>query len=383
MILPASVPIDDPTCAAELTHISRITGGRSSRGTWMGRHSLPFRLDRENPNLGRYSASRRVARTLFLGSAPTLHTANKGLDDRAIKLGCVQPGETRGDLRRRPAAADRPGHPPLRRRHSATGSRPSRRVNRLAQDRAGQLDRTSCRGDPRTARKEASTRGRLRPGPRLPASSGDVPDEREAAARHPRPRAVHFAKAAATARPARRPRPSSTSAAPAPACTATPSSSSPPTRPAWSSWTQPSASISPGSRSRPNGNPEPRRLPGQPGRDPARRRRRDVKPASPRPTTGSSSPASPTQGSRRVGGNPPPGSGRPGRPRLKRLRNDELLITKFGGTPPDGAGPHPPLAWRPRLRQATRRGLRPVSLPAPPQGHRRPAGRHPRGPRHS
>ena len=26
-------------------------------------------------------------------SAPTLHSANKGLDDRQIKLGCVQPGE--------------------------------------------------------------------------------------------------------------------------------------------------------------------------------------------------------------------------------------------------------------------------------------------------
>lgn len=53
---------------------------------------------------GRYSASRRVARALFMGSAPTLHSANKGLADQQIKLGCVQPGEavaTLGDALRR------------------------------------------------------------------------------------------------------------------------------------------------------------------------------------------------------------------------------------------------------------------------------------------
>ena len=39
-----------------------------------------------------------------MGSAPTLHTATKGLDDRHIKLGCAQPGEslaTFGDALRR------------------------------------------------------------------------------------------------------------------------------------------------------------------------------------------------------------------------------------------------------------------------------------------
>jgi hypothetical protein len=44
--------------------------------------------------LGRYSACRRVARTIYLGSAPTLRGANRGIEDRRIKLGCVQPGET-------------------------------------------------------------------------------------------------------------------------------------------------------------------------------------------------------------------------------------------------------------------------------------------------
>jgi hypothetical protein len=48
--------------------------------------------------------SRRVARTVYIGSAPTLRTANRGIDDRHIKLGCAQPGEsvaTFGDALRR------------------------------------------------------------------------------------------------------------------------------------------------------------------------------------------------------------------------------------------------------------------------------------------
>ena len=32
-----------------------------------GPHSLPLRLDREHPNLGRFSATRRVARTIYMG----------------------------------------------------------------------------------------------------------------------------------------------------------------------------------------------------------------------------------------------------------------------------------------------------------------------------
>ena len=64
-----------------------------------GENALPLQLDRENQNLGRYSATRRVARTIYLGSAPTLQQTNKGIDDRTIKLGCVQPGEVASRLR--------------------------------------------------------------------------------------------------------------------------------------------------------------------------------------------------------------------------------------------------------------------------------------------
>ena len=69
-----------------------------------GTNSLPVYLDSQHSNLGRYSACRRVTRTIYMGSAPLQKAANKGLDIRRIKLGCTQPGEnvaTFGDALRR------------------------------------------------------------------------------------------------------------------------------------------------------------------------------------------------------------------------------------------------------------------------------------------
>src|SRR4030095_3382558 len=60
------------------------------------------------PNLGKLHATRRVARTIYLGSAPTVAAAHRGLEDRRITLGCVMRGESPavfGDALRRLAAA--------------------------------------------------------------------------------------------------------------------------------------------------------------------------------------------------------------------------------------------------------------------------------------
>lgn len=94
MIMPASVPIDGERVQVELVRYLEDGWTPVIAADVDGENALPLRLDRENQNLGRYSATRRVARTIYLGSAPTLHQTNKGIDDRAIKLGCVQPGES-------------------------------------------------------------------------------------------------------------------------------------------------------------------------------------------------------------------------------------------------------------------------------------------------
>ncbi len=104
MILPAQVPMADSQVQSELT--------RYLDDNWLpiidkdvdGTNSLPVYLDGQHSNLGRYSACRRVTRTIYMGSAPLQKAANKGLDIRRIKLGCTQPGEnvaTFGDALRR------------------------------------------------------------------------------------------------------------------------------------------------------------------------------------------------------------------------------------------------------------------------------------------
>src|SRR6266581_547669 len=81
LILPANISIDDPRVQFELTRYLPDNWVPVIERDVDGPNSLPLRIDAENPNLGRYSACRRVARTIYLGSAPTTSAANRGLED--------------------------------------------------------------------------------------------------------------------------------------------------------------------------------------------------------------------------------------------------------------------------------------------------------------
>jgi predicted AAA+ superfamily ATPase len=92
-ILPGSVPLDDAAVATELA--------RNLDDSWKavmdtdvdGTGSVPASLDAAFPNLGRYGAARKVARTVFLGSAPTVHSPHRGIEAARVRLGCAAPGE--------------------------------------------------------------------------------------------------------------------------------------------------------------------------------------------------------------------------------------------------------------------------------------------------
>jgi hypothetical protein len=144
-----------------------------------GPNSLPVRLDGEVPNLGKYAACRRVARTVYLGSAPTPTAANRGVEDRRVKLGCAMPGESIavfGDALRRLAAAATYLYQDGPRYWYST--QPT--VTKLAEDRAEQFRR-----DPDKVVQEVDKRLRLdlrntgdfnRVHP-MPGTSADVPDD--------------------------------------------------------------------------------------------------------------------------------------------------------------------------------------------------------------
>lgn len=199
MILPASVPIDEPSVQFELTRYLEDPWVPVIEKDVDGPHALPLQIDRDNPNLGRYSACRRVARTLYLGSAPTLHTANKGLDDLHVKLGCAQPGETVatfGDALRR--LTDQATHLYVDGRRYWYSTQPS--VTRLAQDRAAQQDSDKVTEEiKRRLRDEQHTRGDFTRVHAAPGSSGDVPDEPDARLVILGPEHPHVAKSVGSA----------------------------------------------------------------------------------------------------------------------------------------------------------------------------------------
>ncbi|NLG83533.1 MAG: ATP-binding protein [Firmicutes bacterium] len=94
LILPCSIPMDEPAVQMELTRYLSDNWVPVIEKDVDGPSSLPVRIDKDIPNLGKFSACRRVARTIYLGSAPTSSAAHCGLEDRQIKLGCVMPGES-------------------------------------------------------------------------------------------------------------------------------------------------------------------------------------------------------------------------------------------------------------------------------------------------
>lgn len=202
LILPASIPIDEPAVQFELTRYMEDPWVPVIETDVDGPNSLPLRLDRDNPNLGRYSAARRVARTIYMGSAPTLHAAKKGLDERQIKLGCVQPGEsvaTFGDALRR--LTDRATHLYVDGTRYWYSTQPS--VTRLAEDRAAQIDEDTVLEEiVKALRTQQSARFELARVHICPSSSIDVPDEGEARLVILRPEFSHASKTSDS--PARR-----------------------------------------------------------------------------------------------------------------------------------------------------------------------------------
>jgi hypothetical protein len=146
-----------------------------------GSTSKPFSLDNNNPNLGRYSASRRVARTVFMGSAPTSAGQRiRGLEEVRVKLGCAQPGEsiaTFGDALRR-----------LSEQLSYLYSDGSRywfdthiTINRTAADRAAIYERKPELVEDEIIRRlreiTRRDRGEFTAVHTVPSDSSDVPDE--------------------------------------------------------------------------------------------------------------------------------------------------------------------------------------------------------------
>lgn len=180
MIMPGSVAISSSRVEPELLHYLDVNWQSIIAGDVDGASSTPYKIDQSAPNLNRYSATRRVARAVFMGSAPTYQEENRGLDDKQINLGVVQPGERPaifGDALRRLTNQAKFMHSDLGRYwYSMTAS-----LNRLAADRANQLEDAlilvTIDQELTKYVNGIADRGHFDAVQVAPASSAEVPDE--------------------------------------------------------------------------------------------------------------------------------------------------------------------------------------------------------------
>lgn len=180
MIMPGSVAVSSPRVEPELLHYLDVSWQAIIAGDVDGTTSTPYKVDQSAPNLNRYSATRRVARAIFMGTAPTAQQQNTGLDDKQINLGVVQPGERPaifGDALRRLTNQAKFMHSDLGRYwYSMSAS-----LNRIAADKAQQIEvaLVLMRIDSELSKyvNGLADRGHFDAVQVAPASSAEVPDE--------------------------------------------------------------------------------------------------------------------------------------------------------------------------------------------------------------
>jgi predicted AAA+ superfamily ATPase len=98
LIMPGSVPLDSERVRGELTQYLEDDFKPIIDADIDGDGSTPAAIDRERATLGQRSITHRVARTIFLGSAATLRSAHKGIEQPSIWLGVAVPGDTVGNF---------------------------------------------------------------------------------------------------------------------------------------------------------------------------------------------------------------------------------------------------------------------------------------------
>lgn len=181
LIMPGNIPIDDPRVQSELTRYLSDNWVPVIEKDIDGPSALSRKIDAEVTNLGKFAACRRVARTIYLGSAPTTGAAHQGLEDRQVKLGSVMPGESPqvfGDaLRYLSTRATYLYHDGTRYWYATQPT-----VTKLAEDRAEQLrrnpDKVAEEMDRRLRAQLSDKRDFRRIHP-LPHGGQDVPDDVE------------------------------------------------------------------------------------------------------------------------------------------------------------------------------------------------------------
>ena len=94
LIMPGNIPINFSPVRDELAKLLSGNWDAIINAEVDGEHSKPYQSDLQNPRFGRLSASRKIARTIFMGTAPGSRQGEvRGIDEKEIHLGTIQPHE--------------------------------------------------------------------------------------------------------------------------------------------------------------------------------------------------------------------------------------------------------------------------------------------------
>ncbi len=94
LIMPGTLPMDSGALVSELKKYLEEGWDPVIKSDVDGENALPLRIDNENKHFGQLSATRRAARTVYMGSAAKPEAASRGVDIKSVVLGCAQPGES-------------------------------------------------------------------------------------------------------------------------------------------------------------------------------------------------------------------------------------------------------------------------------------------------
>lgn len=98
LIMAGSLPLNVASVTSELTQYLPDSWKPIVDADVDGQGSTPVEIDAERPLLGQRAVTRRLARTIFVGSAPTVGTAHQGVERPRVWLGAAVPGDTVGNF---------------------------------------------------------------------------------------------------------------------------------------------------------------------------------------------------------------------------------------------------------------------------------------------
>ena len=180
LIMPGSIPLATANVNAELTQYLQDSWKAIIDADVDGPNSEPARIDTEKPLFGQRSLTKRLARTVFFGAAPTIGSAHKGLETQRIFLGTAIPGDVPGNFH---SALTQLGD---RATYFYSGSGKywydlQANITRTAKDQAERLHKEDVWAEiVRRLQGQARTRGDFAGVHVCPETNADIPDTGEA-----------------------------------------------------------------------------------------------------------------------------------------------------------------------------------------------------------